>query len=181
MADRRVARSRRPLTRVDPLDSLRVLVTGEKEIDPAAGAVVSFGGERPDYLDLAPVGWTAPQPGAPAIWSVRPEGQLSFHAHPVPAGGVVHLTFALVPLVVPGKLAAQRLEVAFNGVSQGTWTQRQEGAIDLTIPAALWNAQTDAWLTFHYPDAASPDVLGINPAEHRRLAFAFRQISFRLE
>ncbi len=170
-----------PLTRVDPLDPVRVLVTGEKEIDPTAGAVVVFGGERPDYLNLAPVGWTAPLPDAPAIWSVSPTGQLSFHARPVPAGRVVHVTFALVPLVVPGKLAAQRLELAFNGLPQGTWTQQQEGLVDVAIPAALWNARTDAWLTFHYPDAASPDVLGINPAEHRLLAFAFRQIGFRLE
>ncbi len=170
-----------PLVHVDPLDSAHVLLTGEREIDPAAGAVISFGGERPNYLNLAPVGWTAPQPGAPAIWSVSPDGQLSFHARPVPVGKVVHLSFTLVPLVVPGKLAAQRLELAFNGAPQGIWTQQQEGPVDVAIPAAVWNARTDAWLTFHYPDAASPDVLGINPTEHRRLAFAFRQISFRVE
>ena len=170
-----------PPVRVDPLDPVRVLVTGEREIDPVAGAVVSFAGERPDSLNLAPVGWADPFPNAPASWSVRPEGQLSFHVRPVPAGSVVHLTFALVPLVVPGKLASQRLEMAFDGLPQGTWTQQQEGAIDASIPAALWNSRADAWLTFHYPDAASPAALGINPAEHRPLAFAFRQIGFRLE
>ena len=164
-----------------PLYGDLVLMTGYAPIDPAARHDIRFEGPAGNEVPFTIFGWSDPEPGHPSgRLTDGMQAMLGFVATPVPAGSNVHVVFECNPFILPDKKPVERMGVNFNGTELGSWRRTSFEPIEVTIPAAAWNARKNAWLLLSFPDAASPASLGLN-GDGRTVAFGFYRVAFRVE
>lgn len=93
--------------------------------------------------------------------------------------GQVRLRAKLKPLLAPGKLDSQRVEIYVGGKQAGTWNISSDSFhnVELVIPGEFFNQAEMTEIKFILPDARSPESLGTG-RDKRNLALAFYSIEF---
>ncbi len=119
-------------------------------------------------------GWSAPEDGY--IWTA---GTSSALALPLSAEAASHaLQIELAPFVYAGRLGAQLLVIAVNGVAATPIAVSDHAVVTLDIPSEVTTARDALDVAFELPDAARPrDVSGVD--DDRALGFSFRQLLLR--
>lgn len=109
-------------------------------------------------------------------WTVRPWAGLVFEAPAVT--GDVSVTFFAEPLLVPGRVPAQPMELSVNGRRVADGELKARGAVTLRVPAAIWNARRPVMMALHFPAAVSPRALG-QSLDERMLAWRLERVVFQ--
>ena len=158
-------------------------VTPLLDIQPDGGRIsFAAGGNLTGY---ALFGWPPPAAGD-WTWSDQRDALLQFRPLPLAAdANGVDMLINAWSFYKPGSPQAQRVETVFNGVRLETVRLPVEvGTLEMTkvhIDAAVWRdavARGGAVLQLHFPDAKSPDEIGMN-ADTRPLSGGFRRIEFK--
>jgi hypothetical protein len=116
-------------------------------------------------------GWSDPE--ATETWAV---GGTSFMAIPAPDERASYfMMFKLRPHIVAGRLTAQRLHVAVNGVDVGRFTLTKPSTRACRIPWSAINDRKVMDIRLDMPDAARPSELG-SATDQRALGIAFASL-----
>ena len=118
---------------------------------------------------------------APLVtWTVANKAKLSILFSDVDSP--VTMRVKLKPLLVPGKLDEQRVNVFFGNTLVGTWSLavNRFQVVELRIPKEMFNLSGKTAISFELPDAKSPKSLGAG-RDNRSLALAFFSIEFEKE
>lgn len=129
-----------------------------------------FAMSDPKTLAIAIIGWDFSD--AAVTWSVAPMGALYFRHGTVTRD--VEMIINVSP-AVSAKLPEQRLVISFNASPIQTFTCSHAERLTVRIPAEAWNRSSVGLLVFNFPDAASPQQLGLSD-DTRRLGYAFDSI-----
>ena len=133
-------------------------------------ADLAFGTGAPGNAALRQ-GWLPPEQGF--VWSTGVSSSLVLPAPPTPAGVLLELMVA--PFVYAPALSRQGLGVSVNGVEIGRRDFAGEWRWQLTVPPEAVAGSATLHVTFHHPDAASPESVGHSP-DGRVLAFQLVRI-----
>ena len=109
----------------------------------------------------------------PWSWTVEDMAVLQFRSRT--AAGPVELAVHATPLLAPGRLDRQRVDVRINGQAVGQMSFTRDETATLEIPAAVWNLSPVTTLELVLPDATSPAALGLSP-DPRMLAIGVHGI-----
>ena len=140
-------------------------------VDPT-GAEISFSGSNPNAGRFVVSGWEVT--GGPFSWSTAQTALLCFTA--LPAASDVEIEMDVFPSdFSPTK--TQRVSVSWNGAEAQHFLVDQNSPITYRVPADTWNRQPFVALTFEFPDAVSPQALGLS-ADARLLGCKFRRLVF---
>lgn len=134
------------------------------------GDIIAFGDDgNSQYYEG--VGWGGIE--AQFVWSAARITTILFS--PGPADRDVCLMIDGFPYLADGMLAAQRVEIEFNGAPLDTITWDRDETQSVRVPSQLWNSTGEAELRFTFPQAVSPFALGAS-AGRRVLGVAFREL-----
>lgn len=134
------------------------------------GTSVDFGKSDADALSW--YGWSGPETNF--RWSDESEAAIVFGFEGV---GSARIRVKVVPFLSPGLVERQRLRVRLNNRQIGDMVLTDPGpqAYELTIPDGVLSLRNE--LVFDIPDAASPQLLGVNN-DPRKLGIALYSIDF---
>ena len=133
--------------------------------------VLSFGGAC-SAKKYALFGWDLSD--GPFSWSNASDAILYFA--PGQTSEAVSVNMRVFPINYT-KVQSQRMPVYFNGEKLGDFILTAETELTVEIPANKWNSGSPATLAFRFPDAASPQSLGVS-IDPRLLGVGFREIIF---
>ena len=143
------------------------LQTSPAEVVPGVSEITFSmpGGNARSY---AIQGWDINEGGF--AWSVGRSGLLWFA--PAPADSDIRVEMDVIP---SGN--SQRMSVAFNNRPANSIVASAPGTVSFVIPREHWNERPFASLTFEFPDAKSPQELGIS-SDPRQIGLGFVRIRF---
>ena len=118
-------------------------------------------------------GWSVPERSL--TWTSGKESELLFSLSP--PGDSVEMEAEVIPFICGDRLQSQHVEVLVNDNVVGTWDVRQPGKYSVSIPAKIISSGY-ANVSFHFPNAISPQMLGMNKDE-RVLALSFKTLVLR--
>lgn len=109
-------------------------------------------------------------------WTSQSDALLQFK--PLPASNDVDLLIAAEPFLPRKLLAAQLVELRFNGEHLASASLTQPGMLHARITREQWNRHPVALLHLWLPNARSPAALGVS-ADPRILSLAVRRLTVR--
>lgn len=118
-------------------------------------------------------GWSTPE--ALGRWTEGEVAELNL-SFPNSPGDLV-LSFGADPLL-GGGVIEQHVFATWNGTRIGEWTIREGKTYHCLVFSHLTHSSPDSLLSFHLPDAFSPESRQLS-ADTRRLALLFRELVLR--
>jgi hypothetical protein len=106
------------------------------------------------------------------VWSEGGRAVLRFEAEPSP--GDVEIELDVMPFIAPG-VARQRATIQFNAQPVGQIALRQAERVRFRIGGAAWNREALKTIEVQFPDAVSPQSLGLG-GDARKLGWFFRSL-----
>jgi hypothetical protein len=139
------------------------------------GSEISFGSNG-NFRPLQTKGWSITA-AKDVTWT---EGNSTVLSIQFPAtSGTIKMRARIKPLLAPGKLEQQRVDIFVGLEKVGQWSvsTNQFHDAELSIPANVFKRSGKTEITFKLPDARSPVSLGLG-TDRRTLALAFYSLKF---